>query len=168
MTAEQAIYELISGASDVPVIFGEENGPRPPKPYIALKVQWAHRFPLHHGAVDPAGGQTVMGHRDASVELQCFGASSLSALDMLAQRLGMERALGEAERLDLAVFEFGRASQVPVLRDQATYEPRAVLELGIRYSVVTVDAVGVIEEISARGELTAGATGTVPVDVAVP
>ncbi|MBB2918331.1 phage neck terminator protein [Cupriavidus alkaliphilus] len=169
MTPEQAIFQLITAVSGgVPVIFADENGRRPPKPYIQLRVQTARRFPLHRGAVDGAGQQLVIAHRDAAVELQCFGRGSYDALDRLGQRLGTDAALAEAERLDLAVFDVGKISQVPVLRDQATYEPRALLELGVRYAVTLSDAVGVVEQVVFHGAVTGGATGTVPVDVTTP
>jgi hypothetical protein len=169
MTPEQAIYRLILAVSGgVPVVFAEENGPRPPKPYIQLRVQTALRFPLHRGAVDDGGQQLVTVHRDAAVELQCFGSGSYDVLDKLGQRLGMEVSLAEAERLDLAVFDVGKLSQVPVLRDQASYEPRAVLELGVRYAVSLADTVGAVEQVMLHGAVTGGATGTVPVDVTAP
>jgi hypothetical protein len=169
MTPEEAILGLITAvAGGVPVIFADENGPRPQKPYIQLRVQTAHRFPLHRGAVDDAGQQLVTGHRDAAVELQCFGRGSYDALDSLAQRLGMEAALADAERLDLAVFDVGKISQMPVLRDQASYEPRALLELGIRYAVTLTDAVGAVEQVVFHGTVIGGATGPVPVEVATP
>lgn len=169
MTPEQAIFRLISTVSGgVAVIFADENGPRPPKPYIQLRLQTALRFPLHRGAVDDAGQQLVTGHRDAAVELQCFGSGSYDVLDNLGQRLTMEGSLAEAERLDLAVFDVGKISQVPVLRDQASYEPRAVLELGVRYAVTISDAVGAVEQVVLHGAVTGGATGTVPVDVTTP
>lgn len=168
MTPEAAIHALVSRFAGLPVVFANENGPRPPKPYIQLRVHTAQQFPLHRGAVDDAGEQPVTAHRDASVELQCFGPGAYDALDTLAQRLRMDDALAEAEALDLAVFDIGMVSQLPVLRDASTYEPRAILELGIRYAVTLVQSVGVIEHLTINGKLVDGAVGLLAVDLSVP
>lgn len=152
MTPEQAIYQLIStAAGPVPVVFADENGPRPAKPYIALRVNPASRLPVHRGPVDGQGEQPVSAHRSAQVELQCFGAGCLNALDAVGQRLNMQTALDLAEQLDLAVTAVGQLQQVPVLRDATTYEPRAVLELTIGYTLTLADTVGVIEEVNITG-----------------
>jgi hypothetical protein len=168
VTSEEAIFALISRFAGLPVVFANENGPRPPKPYIQLRVQAAQQFPLHRGAVDDAGEQPVTAHRDASVELQCFGQGAYDALDTLAQRLRMDDALAEAEALDLAVFDIGKVSQLPVLRDASTYEPRGVLELGIRYAVTLVQSVGVIEKLTINSKLVNGAVRVLPFDLSVP
>ncbi|CAG9173084.1 LIC_12616 family protein [Cupriavidus respiraculi] len=151
MTPEQAIYELVSLTATVPVIFANENGRRPEKPYIALRVAAAPRLPVHRGPVDTDGMQAVSSHRDAQVELQCFGAGSFDVLDSLGQRLHMNDAAQRAEVLDLAVFQVGEVRHAPVLRDATTYEPRAVLELGIRYTLTLADDVGLIETVNAEG-----------------
>lgn len=157
MTPEQAIFDLITTAATVPVIFADENGPRPPKPYTAMRVSPARRLAVHRGAVDDAGLQPVAAHRSAQVELQCFGAGCANALDELGQRLHMQAALNRAEQLNLAVTAVGRLRQVPVLRDAATYEPRAVLELTIDYTTTLADDVGVIETVNITGTTDGGA-----------
>ncbi|MEZ7780464.1 hypothetical protein O4A46_01495 [Cupriavidus gilardii] len=157
MTPEQAIYELITTAATAPVIFANENGPRPAKPYIALRVNPASRLPVHRGPVDDAGVQPVSAHRSAQVELQCFGTGCMDALDVLGQRLHMQAALDRAEQLDLAVTAVGQLRQVPVLRDATTYEPRAVLELTIDYTTTLADDVGVIETVNITGTRDGGA-----------
>ena len=157
MTPEQAIYDLITTAATAPVIFADENGPRPAKPYIALRVNPASRLPVHRGTVDDAGVQPVSAHRSAQVELQCFGWGCMNALDALGQRLHMQAALDRAEELDLAVTAVGQLRQVPVLRDATMYEPRAVLELTIDYTTTLADDVGVIEKVNITGTTDGGA-----------
>lgn len=157
MTPEQAIFDLITTAATAPVIFADENGPRPPKPYIALRVNPASRLPVHRGPVGVEGVQPVSAHRSAQVELQCFGAGCMDALDALGQRLHMQAALDRAEQLDLAVTAIGPLRQVPVLRDGTTHEPRAVLELTIGYTTTLSDEVGVIETVNITGTTDGGA-----------
>ncbi|WP_066733546.1 LIC_12616 family protein [Cupriavidus sp. D384] len=160
MTPDNAIRELLLAvAGNVPVIFADESGPRPDKPYIQLRIGNARPFPVCRGDVDEAGLQVVSAHRDAGVELQCFGKGSFHALDCLVLRLGMADGMAKSEALRLAVFDVGEIRSIPVLRGGTTYEPRAIVELGIRYAVALTDEVGVIERIGARGEMRGGRAG---------
>ncbi len=155
--AQQSIFTLIEGTAGVPVVFAWENGPRPPKPYIAMLVNTAARGHVHRGTVSNAGVQTVAQHRDARVDLQCYGAGSYDVLDTLAQRLHMLDALDLADVLDLAVFDVGSTQNVPMMRDAMNWEPRAILDLGIRYTSTLDDQVGAIETVEAEGTTTGGA-----------
>lgn len=162
MTPESAMRELLLAVvGGVPVVFADENGPRPATPYVQMRFGHARPFPPHRGHVDDGGNQAVVAHRDASVELQCFGTGSFELLDGVAQRLGMSTALARAESLDLAVFEIGQLKSVPVLRGQTTYEPRALLELRVRYVVALTDHVGLIESVVVTSDIAGGPTGSV-------
>lgn len=151
MTPEQSIHELISIEATVPVVFAEQDAVPPAKPYIALKVQGSTSLPLHLGPVEPDGVRAVSSHRDAPIELTYFGPGGMDALDTLAQRLQMERALLHAEALDLAVFAIGQVQQVRLLLEDATYEPRTQLALSVRYTVTLDEEVGLIETVNADG-----------------
>jgi hypothetical protein len=151
MTPEQALHELISAEATVPVIFAEQDAVPPTKPYIALKLQESSRLPLHLGPVAPDGVRAVSSHRDAQLELTYFGAGGMDAMDTLAQRLQMEKALLHAEALDLAIFAIGQTQQVPLLLEDATYEPRTQLALSARYTVTLNEEVGLIETVNADG-----------------
>lgn len=149
MTPEDAIFELIeAAAAGIPVIFANENGTRPAPPYIAMAVRWAQASRAEQGEVDEDGNALISQHNDATVELQGFGAGAYDGLDTLQLRLQHPELEERAEALGLAVFERGRLQNIPVLREGARYEQRALLELGVRYVVASLAAVPVIESIA--------------------
>lgn len=155
MTPEQAIHELIANEAAVPVIFAERDA-APPKPYIALKLQESTRLPLHLGPVAPNGMRAASSHRDALIQLTYLGADGMEAMDTLTQRLQMERALVRADALNLAVFAVGKAEQVPLLLDDGTFESRTRMEVGVRYTVMLEEDVGLIETVNADGTTAEG------------
>jgi hypothetical protein len=149
MNPEDAIFELIEAAAGgMPVIFADDNGPRPEGPYIMLAVRWANVSGAEAGRVDDEGAQPVHQHDDAVVELQGFRAAAYDALDELVLKLRHPVYEDRAEALGLALFEVGRLQNVPVMRDAVRFERRGVLELGIRYSRVHSEFVGIIESVT--------------------
>jgi hypothetical protein len=154
---EDAIYELLlAAAGDIPIIFAEENGDRPPRPFITMVLRWAQAGPSEDGAVDCEGMQTVHAHRDATVELQSFGNAAYDALDQLALALQHTAHEVRAENLGLALYDVGRLQNIPINRDGVRYERRGVLELGIRYTRERAEFVGVISHVAAAGTTSGG------------
>ena len=149
MPPEDAIFELIEAAAGgMPVIFAGENGSLPTGPYISLAVRWANVSGAEAGPVDDEGAQPVHHHDDAIVELQSFRAAAYDALDELVLKLRHPVYEDRAEALGLALFEVGRLQNVPVMRDAVRFERRGVLELGIRYTRVHSEFVGIIETVT--------------------
>jgi hypothetical protein len=149
MPPEDAIFELIEAAAGgMPVIFAGENGSLPTRPYISLAVRWANVSGAEAGRVDDEGAQPVHHHDDAIVELQSFRAAAYDALDELVLKLRHPVYEDRAEALGLALFEVGRLQNVPVMRDAVRFERRGVLELGIRYTRVHSEFVGIIETVT--------------------
>lgn len=168
MAPEDAIFELIEAAAvDVPVIFANENGDRPPQPYIAMAVRWAHASKAEQGVVGDDGAMEVCQHTDATVELQGYGAGAFQGLEGLQLRLQHPLFEDRAEALGLAVFDRGRLENIPVLRDGARYEQRAVLELGVRYATSVSGAAGVIETVAGSGVTSGGLTPPVEIPFSV-
>lgn len=159
MNPEDAIFELIEAAAGgIPVIFADDNGPRPEGPYIAMAVRWAKVSAVEAGRVDDDGDQPLHQHDDAVVELQSYRAAAYDALDELALLLRHPVYEDRAEALGLALFEIGRLQKVPVMRDAVRFEPRGVLELGIRYTRVHSEFVGVIETVTGSVTTSGGLT----------
>jgi len=149
---EDEILALVSQATALQVIFANQNGPRPKLPYVTLRVGTSPRQGLLEGDLSEDGIQTYAGHRDATVELQCFGDGGFDALDNLGQRLKGPAMLAAALRLNLAVYATDAVQNVPVLRDGGKYEPRAVMDIGIRYTKQHDEDVGLINTV--HGEMT--------------
>jgi hypothetical protein len=149
---EDEIRRFLVKATPVPIVIANQNGPRPALPYITLRVDAAPRAPLLEADLSDNGVQTYAAHRDATVELQCFGEGSFDALDDLGQRLKGPAMVAEAFARNLAVYAVDAVQNVPVLRDGSTYEPRALLDIGIRYVKQHDEDVGLINTV--QGEMT--------------
>lgn len=159
MAPEDAIFEWIeAAAAGVPVIFANENGGRSRPPYIAMAVRWSHASAPELGSVGDDGVMAVSQHTDAIVELQGYGAGAFDGLAGLQLRLRHPLFEDRAEALGLALFSQGRLENIPVLRDGARYEQRAVLELGIRYAASFSGAAGFIATVSGSGVTLGGLT----------
>ncbi len=149
---EDEIRALVAKATPLQVIFANQNGPRPSLPYITLRVDAAPRAPLLEADLTEDGRQTYAAHRDSTVELQCFGEGSTDALDDLSQRLKGPSMAAAAYAANLAVYATDAVQNVPVLRDGGRYEPRAVLDIGVRYTKQHDEDVGLITTV--QGEMT--------------
>ncbi|CUJ46318.1 Uncharacterised protein [Achromobacter sp. 2789STDY5608633] len=159
MAPEDAIFELIeAAAAGVPVIFANENGNRPRQPYIAMAVRWSQAGPAERGSVGEDGLLSVSHHTDAIVELQGYGAGAFEGLAGMQLRLQHPLFEDRAEALGLAVFDQGRLENVPVLRDGARYEQRAVLELGVRYATSFAGDTSFIATVAGAGVTSGGLT----------
>src|SRR5690606_28687175 len=97
------------------------------------------------------GIQTYAAHRDGTVELQCFGEGSFDALDGLSQRLKGRAMIAAAYAANLAIYATDAVQNVPVLRDGGKYEQRAVLDIGVRYTLEHAEDVGLVKTV--RGEM---------------
>lgn len=148
---EKEILRFVAQATDLPIIRANSDGPRPPLPYITLRVSNSPRMGLLEADLSDDGMQTYAAHRDATVELQCFGVGGFDALDDLSQRLKGPGMLAAALAANFAVYAADAVQNVPVLRDGGKYEPRAVMDIGIRYTKEHDENVGLISTV--KGEI---------------
>lgn len=138
-----------------PLIFANENGPRPVVQYVTLRIEGAHKMPEHHGPAVELGPAPAFGerandaHRTGSVELQCFGAGSFDVLDIALQRLSEEATTDATNAREIA---FGMSSDLrnePAFRDGLSYEPRAIATIPFAYTRRTIEAMPFIETVNA-------------------
>lgn len=153
---EDDIMALLAQATLLPIIFANQNGPRPKLPYVTMRIEAAPRMPLLEAGLSEEGVQTYAAHRDSTVELQCFGEGAFDALDLLSQRLKGPAMLAAALEANLAIYAVDAVQNVPVLRDGTRYEPRAVLDLGIRYTKQHDEQVGLIKTVQGDMSLQEG------------
>lgn len=159
MTVHSDFYTLFDEATPVPIIFANQNGPRPPKPYITLRLSVASPLPVHTGPTDDAGIRELSAHRAALAQLQVYGPGCWEIAEQLAMSLSKESIQALAETLNITINERVRIQDVPALVDTATYEPRAILDVEASYTTHIDDDVGFIQTV--HGEIDTE-PGTVP------
>lgn len=146
--ARDDFYTLIStAAAPCLVIYSDQNGKAPARPYITLSVQVGRPGPSHHGPVNNDGIRIISSHRPVSIQLQCYGADSLEILDRLQLALQREAIQELSEQLNISTLRPVRLQPVPALVEGVTYEPRAILDLESMYTASIEDNVGVIESV---------------------
>jgi hypothetical protein len=142
------------------LIHAHDNGPRPDVRYITVRIESpARRLPSIVGKQDAQGNQPRDAHRTGSVELQAFGVGSFDLLDEGLQRLDQENAIAAAEARHLVFAMTADVQEIPLLRNQSEWEPRAVATLSFAYTRRTLENLSWIETV--EGEI---AVGDLPVD----
>lgn len=152
MPPDNDIWALVSPLAGVPVIWANQNAPRPPLPYIALHIL-SHTTPQWDWITSPDadGVATIQGWRMANLEMQHFGPGGNATLGELVQRLRAPSNLDLAAASGLAIATVGPVQDIPVMRDSGSqdveYEPRSIAEIGINWVQTITDTVGVIERV---------------------
>lgn len=150
------IAALLQKATEQPLILANQNGKRLKKPYMVLYVQRASRLPIHQTMSDDIGNVLISAHRDASCQIQCFGDGAYDELDAMAQRFKSPKMVDESASVNMAIEKIGQVQDIPVLRDSLNYEPRAILEFYVRYTLTTSENVGAIEHVGVGFSTTGG------------
>lgn len=106
---EDAIYEWITALIDptVPVIFTNENGVRPPLPYLTIEVFGNNKIgqAYRSSTVQTDGIQEVNFDEDFTVSIQAYGYGSMKYLKELRDLLELESVILTLNELGLAIRE---------------------------------------------------------------
>ena len=148
MTVKATLYTLVKaliGAETL--VFADQNAPRPPLPYwtIRLAAQRAVGEDAYSQGVDVNGDQLVSGVREITVQVQRFGLDSDIACADLRDNLS-RTTVSEAWQLQkIALYDVGDVLNVPYKLDNSQLEPRASVDLFVRFGSKILDRVGAIE-----------------------
>lgn len=155
------------------VIIANENGARPAGRYVALRIDGnTHRMPAHTGALaDPGAPIPALGtrahaaHRTGTLEIQCFGDGSFDLLDEAMLRLHLEESVSAAEALDLVFGTSNDVQDVPALRNDSTFEPRAIVSLPFAYTRQVSESLPFIETV--QGTITVDDLAPMPYEATI-
>lgn len=146
------------------VVFSNQNAPRPAAPYWTL-----YMTPLRHigrdaygQGVDDAGDIDVHGQREATVQVQRLGRNSESAVQDLRNDLARITIQETWQRQGISAFDTGEMTVVPYMLDVNNLEPRASLDIFIRFHTRLLDRVGVIETVHIGAGYITGGTDADP------
>jgi hypothetical protein len=164
MTIESRIYAFIQPLAGCFCVWGQQNSPAPPKPYLSIRdVSTMSSEHENYDTVDSTGAQIVSSTRDITIELQIYGEGAYDMLEALRQKVLWQTSLDIAEQAGIAVFHRANVMNIATILDTASWEPRAMLELGFRYVLASVDQVGLIETVNATGRYSGDLTDTLDV-----
>lgn len=162
MSLDDKLLALLVGLlpDDIEVIFANENGRRPSKPYVTLQATAAERYPVHHTEVLPNGDRKLFAHQDFTLQVQAYGARCMERMNALSMALETEAGLGLADLLDLAWSTQPKIDNVPALLDNLSYEPRALLRIEGQHTLEITESVGFIETVNAAVSVSGGLSET--------
>ena len=150
MTVKSTLYTLVKsliGAETL--VFADQNAPRPPLPYwtIRLAAQRAVGEDAYSQSVDINGDQTVSGVREITVQVQRFGPDSDVACADLRDNLSRTTVSETWQVQKIALYDVGDVLNVPYKLDNSQLEPRASVDLFVRFGTELLDRVGWIDTV---------------------
>lgn len=145
---EDKLYTLLTPLLNGEVlIFADQNAPRPALPYWTLNVsprKHLGRDGYSQGVTDD-GDQEVYGVRESTAQVQRIGKDSDELVEGLRDDLSRVTVQEQWQLEGISCFNTGDVQDVPFPMDNNHLEPRAVLDLFVRYGTKLIDRVGVIE-----------------------
>ena len=154
--------ELLEMAGEK-VYWTNQNMPRQKKPFATLhlysqqgEVQEDLRKTGKAGIVD------VMVPTTAKLEIQLFGMNgddTAGKLETLVRKLEMPSVVDRCFAARVAFYDSGPVQDITALLDNQIFEPRAAIDLSIRYNSMITDDVGYIEEVDIKEVDIAGIIG---------
>lgn len=144
-----AIRSLVADAlSPLPVVWADQNGQRPPKPYATIVARQSDSVGQpEHREVDALGDVSVIEQRMVRCEVNVFGPSAHRIAAGLMLRLRLPSLVARADELNLGLANIGRAMNIPELMASSQYEERGMVEFAVYVAAIERDRVGIIEHV---------------------
>ena len=154
ITLKPKLYTLIKArvGSEV-LVFSDQNSPRPPAPYWTMRVQSQRRLgkEYYSQGVTDLGDQTILGTREATVAIQRIGPDSDIKCQTLVDELAKTTVIETWQAQKICVYETGDVLNISTTLDNSTIEPRAAVDLFIRFGASLNDTVGIIDTVNSTG-----------------
>jgi len=145
-----AIYanvQALAGAE--PVIWADQNAPRPDGPYWTIRLSTRTVIGDSFGqTTDGAGALEFVGVRTDVLEIQRIGPDSFDALANAQEVLNRITSRDAWRANFLIIADIGKVANAPYRRDGSTYEARASLDVFLRYAVKYTDTVGFFDAVT--------------------
>ena len=164
----RGLIESVAGGREV--IIGNDNGPRPPKPYAAVFFQSARPQPVHRQFyTDDAGLRMVESHRMGRLQIHCYGKNGAAweLGDLIAMGILTEAAIQAAAALNIAWMSQPTLESIPALMDNSEYEDRAILTIETAYTGFLAEDVSFIQTVEVDVETEPSAMGPETITITV-
>ena len=154
-TIKGKLYTLIKAQiGSETLIFADQNAPRPALPYWAMRLASIRKIgsEYYSQGVNISYQQTVLGVREATLQLQRVGADSDIKMIDLRDNLAKTTANEAWQVQKIAIANMGEIAAVPYLLDGDAFEPRAAMDIIIRFGASLLDTTGGIDQVSIDAE----------------
>jgi len=160
------LYQLIAESArrlgpNWPVIFANQNMPRPKKPYISLNVTNVEipDHVIYIGPTDANFNETVYGWRKATIDLQVYnGIESLSTVNTLALILQATSMVEFQTTLDVSIGQRLFIGYVPEIVNASQFEGRGIYQFEFFYTESYTENLYDIAKVETHGNYTGSIT----------
>lgn len=147
-TVETAAHTVIGTLLSIPLIRAKQDGERPVLPYATYQVfarttQGRDEFAF----VDEDGIGMLHGVRQGTVSVSVFGNNCQEICDDLVNATRKPTGRWLMRQNDFVIYNTGGVRDLTDLRDEARFEPMAVVDFTFRYTAEYKDDVGIIETV---------------------
>jgi len=153
-TLKTRLWALVQPIIGGVVIWADQNAPRPPLPYSTMRLSTVPSVGTpHYSDPDANGIQTVLAIREGVLQVQRFGPDSVDALATFSDKILTQTNLNKFSAQKIAVFSLSTVTDVALLLNDLATEPRASVELSLRWVSDLTDDVGLIEAVDVNGSI---------------
>lgn len=160
MSLKSSLYTLLKAAIGAEtLVFADQNAPRPALPYWIMKVSVQRGIGIDSQSqgVDDDGNMTIKGVREATVQVQRIGTGAIDSCTDLRDNLAKVTVGEQWQTAKIAMYDIGDVQDIPFPLDNSQLEPRAVLDIFVRFSTSLLDNVGTIETVVVSGDFVTNA-----------
>lgn len=154
-TLKGKLYTLIKASIGTEtLVFSDQNAPRPSLPYWTMRVQSFRRLGSENYSqgVTNDGDQTITGTREATIAIQRYGDNSDIACQGLVDTLQKTTVQEAWQQQDISCYETGDVLNISTTLDKSVIEPRAAVDLFVRFGASIIDNVGAIDTVVNTGQ----------------
>lgn len=153
-TLKTRLYTLIDPFFTEPVIWADQNSPRPPLPYVTLRLGVISPIgEPHYSDVDNAGIQTVLSVRESILNVNRFGIDSVASLETFSDKLALNTTSDKFSLQSISTFDVSAVTDIAQLLNDLAIEPRASVDISIRWVSDATDNVGIIQTVISDGKV---------------
>lgn len=158
----QALYTALKPFLPSTTIWANQNAARPALPYATLVISSS----VAMGTETEKGTTEYSGQREDTLRIETFGDGAFQILQDLRNRLPTTTLRYPFLRAGFVVSAAGPVTDISQLIGGVEIEPRAMLELTIRYRSLVTEVVEEIDTVSTVGSVLIGGTlGPLPINV---
>lgn len=155
MTVASSLYTLIkTQIGNETLIFADQNAPRPTIPYWTMRLASQRLIgrDSYSNGVDISGNQKVRGVREITVNIQRIGLDSTIVVGDLRDNLSKTTVQEAFQLQKLSLYDTTDVLNIPFKFDDSSLEPRASMDLLVRFGSELLDNVGIIETIGVEAK----------------
>lgn len=144
-TVKTNLYNWATSVSGgAPVIFYNENSPRPALPYVTLYLQSLVQIGDDYvPRPDGLGDLTIVGDREFTLQIQSYGGDPITLLENMRSSLQKETVLATLREDNIVFVQHNPINDITALLD-TEFEPRASMDILFRIAQTDTDNHGLI------------------------